>query len=120
MVMLSSKKLQTNDLSMFKLTFLSKENDLNKILRNQRKNKDTINLLFISLWDKHCNILVDKLKEKYKDDLGEEVFVIDSFHMPHSFVIYEVVKTPQLVVVGKDKTYLEKYLPKIYEYFNLD
>jgi hypothetical protein len=40
--------------------------------------------------------------------------------MPHSFVIYEVVKTPQLVVVGKDKTYLEKYLPKIYEYFNLD
>jgi hypothetical protein len=105
---------------MFKLNFLSKENDLNKVLRNQKRNKNTINLLFVSLWDKPSENLIEKLKDKYKDDLGEEVFVVDSFHMPHSFIIYEVVKVPQLVVVGKDKTFMEKYLPRIYDYFRLD
>jgi len=120
MVMLRSQKPQTNDLNMFKLTFLSKENDLNKVLRNQKRDRNTINLLFVSLWDEHCNILLDKLKEKYKDDFGEEIFVVDSFHMPHSFVIYEVVKVPQLVVVGKVHTQIEEYLPKIYDYFRLE
>jgi hypothetical protein len=76
--------------------------------------------LFVSLWDKPSENLIEKLKDKYKDDLGEEVFVVDSFHMPHSFIIYEVVKVPQLVVVGKDKTFMEKYLPRIYDYFRLD
>lgn len=104
---------------MFKVTFLSKENDLNKILRNQKKSRDTINILFISLWDSHCNDLVEKVREKYTDTLGEDLFVVDSFHMPHSFVIYEVTKTPELVVVRKDNTYIEGYLPKIYEYLGI-
>lgn len=105
---------------MFKLNFLSKENDLNKILRNQKRSKETMNLLFVSLWDEHCKILLNKLREKYPNDIGEDIYVIDSFHMPHSFVIYEVVKTPQLVVVSKDRALIEEYLPKIYDYFRLE
>jgi hypothetical protein len=58
-------------LNMFKLNFLSKENDLNKVLRNQKRDKNTINLLFVSLWDKPSENLIEKLKDKYKDDLGE-------------------------------------------------
>jgi hypothetical protein len=104
---------------MFKVTFLSKENDLNKILRNQKRSRETINILFTSLWDKYSSELLEKIREKYQDSIGEDLFIVDSFHMPHSFIIYEVVKIPQLVVVRKDSTYLEDYLPKIYEYLDI-
>jgi len=108
--------------TMFNLIFLSKENDLNKILRNQKRNKDTINILFISLWDDYCNELVDKIKEKYSavSDAKEDLYIVDSFNMPHSFVIYEVTKTPELVILRKDKpAFIESYLPKIYDYLNI-
>ena len=50
---------------MFKVTFLSKENDLNKILRNQKRSRETINILFTSLWDKYSSELLEKIREKY-------------------------------------------------------
>lgn len=118
-ILASQRPLTKND-KMFTLTFLSKENDLNKILRNQKRSKNTINLLFISLWDQHCTDLVDKIRENYSQSEGEDLYIIDSFNMPHSFVIYEVTKTPGLVILRKDKpAYFESYLPRIYEYFNI-
>ena len=104
---------------MFKVTFLSKENDLNKILRNQKRTKETINILFISLWDKKSDDLVSKIREKYTDSIGEDLYIVDSFNMPHSFVIFEVTKTPELVVVRKDNTWIEGYTSRIYDYLNL-
>jgi hypothetical protein len=118
-ILANQRPLTKND-KMFTLTFLSKENDLNKILRNQKRSKNTINLLFVSLWDQHCTDLINKIRENYSESQGEDLYIIDSFNMPHSFVIYEVTKTPGLVILRKDKpTYFESYLPRIYEYFNI-
>jgi len=52
---------------MYKLNFLKKENDLNKIIRSYKRDRDPLNILFVSLWDKTSIALVAKLKEKYED-----------------------------------------------------
>lgn len=111
-ILASQRPLKKND-KMFTLTFLSKENDLNKILRNQKRSKNTINLLFISLWDQHCTDLVDKIRENYSQSEGEDLYIIDSFNMPHSFVIYNTTKVPHLVNVSSRGIQSEDYLPMI-------
>jgi hypothetical protein len=99
---------------MFKLTFLEKENDLNKIIKSYRKDKDNLSILFISLWDDYCSNLVNKLKDKYKNSArGEDLYVVDSFSMPHSFVIYNTTKIPHLVQLRKKHSLSEDYLPNI-------
>lgn len=99
---------------MYKLHFLKKENDLNKIIRTYKKDRDPINILFVSLWDKHSNVLLSKLKEKYKDtELGQPLYIVDSFRMPHSFVIYNTTKLPHLVRLGKKRIHSEDYLSMV-------
>lgn len=100
---------------MYKLNFLSKENDLNKIIKNQRKNRNNISFLFVSLWDEHCTALVDSLTEKYhvEGNGGEDLYIVDSFNMPHSFVVYDTTKLPHLVQVKRDGYRSEDYLPRV-------
>ena len=98
---------------MFNLRFLDKENDLNKLLKNTKKNKNNISILFISLWDDYCSFLVTKLKEKYKKKQGEPLYIVDSFQMPHSFVIFNTTKVPHLVQMKSEYILSEDYLPMI-------
>ena len=99
---------------MFKLNFLYKENDLNKLIKKNKKDRRSISILFLSLWDDYSESLVNKLKEKYEDsEKGEPLYLVDSFHMPHSFVIYETTKIPHLVQLRRDKQISEDYLPII-------
>lgn len=100
---------------MYKLEFLDKENDLNKIIKLQKKENNKIAILFISLWDKWCTTLVDKLKDKYgESEEGTPLYIVDSFLMPHSFVIYETTKLPHLVHLTKKGIVSDDYLPRIY------
>jgi hypothetical protein len=100
---------------MYNLQFLSKENDLNKIIKAYKKDKKSINILFVSLWDEWCQELVEKLKEKYADnDRGQPLYIVDSFYMPHSFVIYNTSKLPHLVHLNHKGVHSEDYLPMIY------
>jgi hypothetical protein len=99
---------------MFKLNFLKKENDLNKIIKQQKRDKTPINILFTSLWDERSQTLVDKLQEKYGEkDRGQPLYIVDSFHMPHSFVIYNTTKLPHLVRLGKRGVQSEDYLSMV-------
>lgn len=99
---------------MFKLTFLKKENDLNKIIKRQKKDKTPINILFISLWDRHSNDLMKKLQETYGGrETGQPLYIVDSFRMPHSFVIYNTTKLPHLVRLNKGGLYSEDYLSMV-------
>ncbi len=100
----------------YSLQFLKKENDLNKILSQQKINKKSMSILFISEWDHWCSSLVDSVKEKYDGaEDGEKLYVVNSFDMPHSFVIYGSTKVPHLVRLKKSKVRSEFYLPNIYK-----
>lgn len=100
---------------MYSLHFLDKENDLNKIIKKQKRDKQNISILFISLWDDYCASVVDKIKKKYKNKEGEPLYVVDSFQMPHSFVIYQTTKLPHLVRLRTDNAMSEDYLPNIFK-----
>jgi len=95
---------------------LQKENDLNKILKNQRSTGETVHLLFHSLWDKKSCDLVELLDRKYGKSLphSQSVFGVDSFNMPHSFVIFSTTQTPTLVSLDRGKVMIEDYLSRIY------
>jgi len=99
----------------YSLKFLEKENDLNKVLRDQKRTKDNVNILFVSLWDRWCSALVSELESKYGDsEEGVPLYVVDSFRMPHSFVIFRSQKLPHLVRIFKDKVNSQDYLPDVY------
>ena len=99
---------------MFQLRFLDKENELNKIIKRNKRDRNNISILFISLWDQHSEKLIEKLKNRYGDrERGEPLYIVDSFNMPHSFVIYGTNKVPHLVQLRRDSTYSEDYLPMV-------
>ena len=102
-----------------KLTFLDKEHSLNKVLKSQKANNTNIKILFISLWDAYSTALVKKLKEK-SDSVGSFLYVVDSFEMPHSFVIFDTSKVPHLVSLKGNKVISEDYLPRIYKQLNIE
>jgi len=94
---------------------LTKENDLNKIIREQKRSGEKIYLLFTSLWDKLSIELVEKIKERYTEEDGKYfLYIIDSYNMPHSFVIYKTSGVPHLVILNRDRVYSDDYLSKIY------
>ena len=100
---------------------LVKENDLNKVLKNQKYSGEDIHILFLSLWDKYCSELQDKISKRYSnsDKFGQKLYTVDSFNMPHSFVIFNTTKVPSLVSLVKGKVVIEDYLPKIYSKFKI-
>jgi len=92
--------------------FLDKENQINRVIKDQKKAGRTMRVLFVSLWDKWANTLVDSLEdyERYSP-----LHVVNSFTMPHAFVIYNVTKTPTLLTLYRDRYTKEDYLPNIYK-----
>jgi len=105
---------------MYNLVFLQKENDLNKVLRKFKRDPKRCSILFVSLWDKWCEKLLSKLKEKYTGSEGEALYIVDSLNMPHSFVIYNTNKTPHLIQLRRDQTFSEDYLPHVYKMLKLN
>jgi len=100
---------------------LVKENDLNKVLKNQKYSGEDIHILFLSLWDIYCSELHEKILKKYDSDkkIGQKVYMVDSFNMPHSFVIFNTTKVPSLVSLVKGKVVIEDYLPRLYKKFKV-
>ena len=113
---------------MYSPIFLGTENELNKILRGQKKSKRNINLLFTSLWDNQSTDLIEALKKDnamadlYGLEPGRDtgiLYIVNSFLMPHAFVIFKTFKVPALVKLFRDAVKCEDYLPKIYEELGL-
>ena len=101
---------------MYRLVELDREHDLNKILRAQKRNKGKLTILFHSLWDKWSSSLVEKVKDKYsKNKEGQLLYLVDSYSMPHSFVIYKSSLVPHLVQLDRDRVFTEDYLPFVYK-----
>ena len=113
------------------IEFLHKENDLNKILHNQKLTKEPIALLFISywefktfIWDEISRKLFEYLKKYNKLWFNYPLYIINSYEMPHSFVIFKTTRVPQLVLLNVDKTEPIKIInhtPEIFDFlFNPD
>ena len=104
----------------YNLKFLKSENQLNKMIKQQKKEGSHIKILFTSLWDEWSSALVKKLKEN-NSSKGILLYVVDSFSTPHSFVIYKTKKAPCLVTLGKrpNGIIVDDYLPSIYDSFGI-
>jgi len=96
-----------------KLAYLNKEHSLNKVLKYQKSSNSNIKILFTSLWDSYSVALVEKLKNKC-DDKGITLYIVDSFEMPHSFVIFNTSKVPHLVSIRGTRLSSEFHLSAIY------
>tara|TARA_A100001515_G_scaffold56361_1_gene44379 strand:+ start:709 stop:1035 length:327 start_codon:yes stop_codon:yes gene_type:complete len=106
----------------YKLVKLSKENDLNRELRKQKRERGELSILFVSPWDKYCTALMEKLEKRYKNapDNAKPLYIVDSYNMPHSFVIFKSSMLPQYVNIKKSKVFTENYLPMIYRTLDIE
>lgn len=101
----------------YKYVPLKKENDLNKILKVQKNTEEKFHIFFHSLWDNISTDIVTKLTNKYdkQSKYTETVYGVDSFNLPHSFVIFSTTKIPALVSLEKNKVIVEDYPAMIYK-----
>jgi hypothetical protein len=76
------------------IKYITRENELNKLIKEQKSGGRREHILFISLWDKVSNNLLEKLKES-----STRVSIINSFDTPHSFVIWGITKAPCLITL---------------------
>ena len=100
----------------YRLKALSKENQINRVLKTQKREKSRIAILFYSEWDDISQSVISDLNRKKAvyDSNPEEVtnlYLVNSFQMPHSFVIFKTQKVPHLVVLDGDKVQSIDYLP---------
>ena len=96
---------------------LKKENDLNKILKRQKATGEALHILFTSLWDDYSRSLAEEVRSKYDQMEGRTtpLYIVDSFNMPHSFVIFKTTKLPALVSLYGQRVVVEDYLPRVYK-----
>ena len=104
---------------MYSPVFLKTENELNKILKAQKKSKTDLGILFISLWDKSSESLLKSINKKKVRKTTKPLYIVDSFTMPHAFVIFKSTKLPHLVQFKRGTVESEDYLSKIYETLGL-
>jgi len=98
-----------------------KENELNRVLEEQKKSKGRIALLYHSEWCPVSNNLRKELLKRYpdycEDDVGDDavtIYLISSWDTPHAFVIFNVKQAPTLVQINGDSVTREDYVPNIY------
>lgn len=103
------------------IKYLTKENELNKLIRDQRSTRQREYILFTSLWDEVSCTLVGKLP---KLNTRKSISVLNSFDTPHSFVIWGLTKTPALVVLdsygGEKKALVTTHVTDIYKKLGLE
>lgn len=106
---------------MYKPVFLRTENQLNKVLKNQKKTRQEMAVLFVSLWDDQSKALVEQLKDKPFTPSKREkpLYIVDSFTMPHAFVIFKTTKLPHLVQFKRGIVESDDYLSRVYKELGL-
>lgn len=96
-------------------TFVSKENEIYRIIKEQRKNKSHVRILFTSIWDNEQNAICAELRDSVLERTDSvDLYVVDSFSCPHAFVIFRIGRTPTLVTLNEEKVTVEDYVPMIY------
>lgn len=125
-----------------KVKYIFRENELNKILKKQKSNGIKTAFLFTSPWDQQSISVVKLLSKRcggiinacifsnpdgslgvnritvqeYEEDTSlADLYIVDSFITPHTFVIFKVNRTPALVRLDSTGVIKEDYLPNVYK-----
>lgn len=98
--------------------FLFKENDINKLIKNQKKEKSKVRILFTSQWDEISIDLTEKIIDRDED--AETIHMVDTWNNPHAVLIFKTFKLPALVTLNADKVTVEDYPSRIYQELKLD
>lgn len=104
---------------MYSPIFLRTEHELNKALKKQRRSRTDLGILFTSLWDNQSNVLIKEIREKLPRRGQTPLYIVDSFKMPHAFVIFNTSKLPHLIQFKRGVLKSEDYLSKVYEELGL-
>lgn len=103
------------------MKIIAKENEINKLIRQQRSTGYREYILFTSLWEETSSSIMCALK---KSPPKVSLSIVNSFDAPHSFVIWGVKKTPCLVILdgrGKNKrTLVTDHATDIYKKLKLE
>jgi len=101
------------------LIYCTRENQINRLIKEQKFSKKKSYFLFVSLWDDVCSSL---LKELENNPPPFPVNIVNSFDTPHSFVIWSVEKTPTLVMLdgGGRKVSTTGHVTDIYKRLKLE
>ena len=103
---------------MYTPVFVKTENELNKIIRAQKRTNEEVGLLFTSLWDDLSQKLVEELKNK-RDKGNQKLYIVNSFVMPHAFIIYRTTKLPHLIKLKGRTIESYDYLSLVYKELGL-
>ena len=104
---------------MYSPVFLKTENELNKLLKKQKRIRNDLGILFVSLWDEPSTELVNTIRQNLTDEKRKPLYIVDSFKMPHAFVIFKTTKLPHLIQFKRGSLHSEDYLSKVYEELGL-
>ena len=101
------------------INYCTRENQINKLIKDQKFSKKKSYFLFVSLWDNVCCSLI---KELEANPPNFEVNVVNSFDTPHSFVIWGVTKAPTLVTLdaGGRRSVISENVTDIYKRLKLE
>jgi len=75
---------------------ITKENELNKLIKDQKISGYKEFIVFVSLWD---SVSINLLKALEERPSRRSINIINSFDTPHSFVIWGLDKVPALVIL---------------------
>jgi hypothetical protein len=104
---------------MSNIRYITRENQLNKLIKDNKLSKKREYVLFTSLWDDVSNNLVKVLEGS---DTKLPVSVLNSFDTPHSFVIWGIKKVPSLVTLDSSgrRVLISEHVTDIYKRLNLE
>ena len=103
---------------MYSPVFVKTENELNKIIRTQKRTNEEIGILFTSLWDEPSQALVAELKNQSNNG-KKKLYIVNSFMMPHAFIIYRTTKLPHLIRLRGRTVESYDYLSLVYKELGL-
>ena len=105
---------------MYDIKYLDRSVDIHPICRKQKREGETLYLLFYAPWDPAGVALVNELKDAQSED-GEPIYLINSFDTPDEpYTKFRVTSHPTLVTLGKyPRPRTETRLSQIYRHLGL-
>ncbi|MHA2384560.1 MAG: hypothetical protein ACXACT_18475, partial [Candidatus Thorarchaeota archaeon] len=80
---------------------ITNEHSLNKVISQHKKDKQRLDVLFVSNWCSRSRHILNLLLKNHasSEEEGHPVYIVDSWNTPHAFQIWNATEAPTLVRV---------------------